>query len=352
MPFTVDFKPIANLSGADVLSQAAYVAYLAGAGADGYPSGILNKETINKTQRQTSVMAAVLANFISEYAQQDVLDSDNAVASLVVAMNSAIIASANVVSDTGFPPNYLTGLTLANNSGTPNTYVDIGVGSARDSADAYDMTLAAGVSKIIQASGSWAAGSNNNGLFSGARASSTWYNVFLIRKDADGTIDAGFDTSFTAANRPAGYTNYRRVGAVLTDGSGNIRRFFQFGRTFIWSTPSIDVSQTVDNSVAVNVTLAVPPGLSVMAEVDSFSGQGHIGGGYYGEYTVLRNPSTTDTALSIFTMNGGATGIGVNNTANALILKEFVPTNTSAQIGARCLVSNTLQLMTIGWTEF
>jgi len=54
--------------------------------------------------------------------------------------------------------------------------------------------------------------------------SGQFYRVFLIAKP-DGTTDAGFDTSTTAANllaaaASAGYTKYRRVGWVQWDGSG------------------------------------------------------------------------------------------------------------------------------------
>lgn len=98
-------------------------------------------------------------------------------------------------------------------------------GQWRSANDQYDLVLVSALTKVLQSSGSWTAGNNNNGLFSGAKANSTVYYTFIIRKDADGSLDAGYDTSSTAANIPSGYSAYRRNGAIRTDPSGNIFPF-------------------------------------------------------------------------------------------------------------------------------
>jgi hypothetical protein len=60
---TNDFLPFAVGSGANVLSQSDYAAL--SATATGYGSGVAQSAALNKTWRQSSIMAAVLAQFIA-----------------------------------------------------------------------------------------------------------------------------------------------------------------------------------------------------------------------------------------------------------------------------------------------
>lgn len=59
-----DFLPFATQSGANVLSQSDYASL--SAIATGYTAGIAKSNALNKTWRQSSIMAAVLAQFISD----------------------------------------------------------------------------------------------------------------------------------------------------------------------------------------------------------------------------------------------------------------------------------------------
>ena len=78
----------------------------------------------------------------------------------------------------------------------------------------------------------WAAGDDAGGFPSGLTlAASTWYYIFTIGK-TDGTFDAGFDTSATAANLltdATSYTYYGVLGALKTDASSNIDSFVSAG---------------------------------------------------------------------------------------------------------------------------
>lgn len=249
---------------------------------------------------------------------------------------------------TGSPAGYLNGLTLSNNSGSPNTQVDFAPGVARDSADLYDMELAATMTKTLQASGAFAAGTGNNGLFSGAKANSTWYHCFIIRRDSDGAIDAGFDTSITAANIPSGYSAYRRAGSILTDGSGNIRSFTQAGDEFFWKAPIQDVYTTTLSTASVSYALSVPPGKSVIAD---FYGFGGAGSGAVSIY--IRNPDATDTAAPGDALTGMATIsniTGLAETGSGGLHR--VATNASSQVAARSSGSSTtLTIWTRGWRD-
>lgn len=67
-----DFLVFGGAGGANVITQAAYAAL--GARTSGFSSGTANSAQCNKTWRQSSIMAAVLAQFISDRTGLDVLD--------------------------------------------------------------------------------------------------------------------------------------------------------------------------------------------------------------------------------------------------------------------------------------
>ena len=138
------------------------------------------------------------------------------------------------------------GLELSNNATDPDHDVDIAVGAAVDTTLAYGLALTSAFVKEIDAA--WAAGTAAGGLFTGTVAASTWYHVFLIRKDSDGSLDAGFDASVTAANIPAGYTAYCRLGSVVTDASSNVVPFHQVKDMVYWKSPALDLDQAISST--------------------------------------------------------------------------------------------------------
>lgn len=82
-----DFKPFAIGEYSNVLSQEEYEA-LPAVGA-GFNSGIAKSEQLNKVWRQSSVMAAVLGDFIGEQSGDDVIDDGN-LARLKVSLTKAL----------------------------------------------------------------------------------------------------------------------------------------------------------------------------------------------------------------------------------------------------------------------
>lgn len=240
------------------------------------------------------------------------------------------------------PPGAIHGLTVANNAGTPATDIDFAPGRARDNGDGFDLVLRASLTKRLQSAGAWAAGAGGNGLFTGARAANTWYHLFLIRKDADGSIDAGFDVSFNAANRPAGYGAYQRLTSVKTDGSGNILPFFNIGRQIIWKAPPLDVN--VSGSVVdAAYVLSVPPGVRVMAKL----GGGLIAGEAFWSYRA------TDASAIVPSYTTYVGGVGMaSNSIDYMAHEVSVLTNTAAQAHFRTeFAATAFRVVTYGWTE-
>ena len=169
----------------------------------------------------------------------------------------------------------IAGLVISNDADADHDIL-IAVGIAIDNTNGAVLELTTAITKRIDAV--WAAGDDGGGLFSGTVGNTTWYHVHLIKKDSDNSIDAGFDTSVSAANIPAGYTAFRRLGAVLTDGSANIRGFSAReieggGLEVLWKVPSIDQGFSWSggaDDTAITITLAkVPNGIQTRAILSS-----------------------------------------------------------------------------------
>ncbi|HYN39569.1 MAG TPA: hypothetical protein VES39_09980, partial [Rhodospirillales bacterium] len=144
---------------------------------------------------------------------------------------------------------------IANNAGDANNDIDVAAGSCL-SDEGVPLTLAAGITKRLDAA--WAAGTGNGGIDTGSKATSTWYSLWLIGK-ADGTVDALFSVEATAPTMPSGYVYKRRLGWVLTDGSGNIVAFTQAGDRFRWASPRQDAAAASIAATATLLTISAPP---------------------------------------------------------------------------------------------
>lgn len=245
-------------------------------------------------------------------------------------------------------PGYLYGLTLSNNAVTPATDLDIAAGAARSADNTASMVLTAALTKRLQSAGAWAAGNGGNGLFVGLRAPNTWYHVFLIRSDSDGAVDAGFDTSIQAANRPAGYGKYRRIGSVKTDAAGDIIPFLQVGRSFHWKKPILDVALTSFASNTSQVfTISVPPGLRVVARL-SVGARGGNAGGYV-------SPPDFDVVMAMLGASYAGGFIASSGDTDDYAASEInSPTDNQSQVRFAGINGNALsvvRLVTYGWNE-
>lgn len=187
-----------------------------------------------------------------------VADSDT------VVPTSKAVKTAIAAAGGGLPMGYATGLE-ATNAAEATHDITVAVGKMRDTTNTYDLALTSAMTKQIDAA--WAAGTNQGGMFTGAVGNSTLYYRILIRKDSDGTIDWGFDTSATAANIPAGYTAYAVMGYELTNGSANILASNEItrGNTVTkWFNANISVATglTQTSYTAQSLSAVIPTGLT------------------------------------------------------------------------------------------
>jgi len=242
------------------------------------------------------------------------------------------------------PLNYISGLLTSNNSTDALHDIDIATGICRDSTDTYSLELTSAFTKQLDAT--WAVGTAAGGLFSGSIAANTWYHVFIIRKDSDGSIDAGFDTSVSAANIPTGYTYYRRIGSVLTDGSSQILAFttFELAGSAVETLLDAPVSESVTtgNTTGELLTITVPLGIKTRAIVNyllSYSGT------MIGWVKSPDLPNTTPTANTDY-------DVAVSTGASQVSVVKFVRTNTSSQVRHRETTSSgSYSLATQGWID-
>jgi hypothetical protein len=161
-------------------------------------------------------------------------------------------------------PKMLAGLILSNDATSPNTVIDIDVGSACSDDGTTMMVLGAAWTKTL--AGPWTAGSGNAGLDTGTVAVATWYHVFLIERTDTSVVDVLFSTSPTAPMMPANYIKKRRIGSVATAAApSTIQQFLQTGDFFLWKNPLPVLSNANFGVGMTNLTVAAPPGVRTIA---------------------------------------------------------------------------------------
>jgi hypothetical protein len=183
-------------------------------------------------------------------------------------MSAADKTKLDGISPGGQPPisrGAITGLTLANDGTSPNTHVTIATGQARSSTDAFDLRLTTGLVKRLDQA--WAIGTNNGALDTGSVAANTGYHVFLIRRTSDGVLDVLMSTSATNPTLPSGFGAFRRLGAVLTDASGFIRKFVQRGDYFELYTRTADFAGVANGAGPYLRQMVCPKGVPIKLRV-------------------------------------------------------------------------------------
>lgn len=234
-------------------------------------------------------------------------------------------------------------VTIANNGSDANNDIDFSAGVFQFS-DGSGQAVASAQTKRLDAT--WAAGTNQGGLFSGSKANSTWYHCFKIYNPTTNTVDSGFDTSVTAANIPSGYTKYKRVGAILTDGSGNIRAFYQDGNIFRFRNYISDYNGSV-STTRQTIALSVPPSSNALFHAYLLSA---AGGGSF-NYGIFTNLDSDDVAPSA-TQNHLNANAGFYNSGQFII-----KSNSSSSIGYRGFFAtgtdgSNLAIGTEGWIDY
>ena len=237
---------------------------------------------------------------------------------------------------TTVPRSYLSGCTLST-AGSSAT-MSIADGQCVDSTNAVVMSLSA----LAKTTSSWAVGTATGGLDTGAIANSTWYYFYVIRRPDTGVVDVVFSTSSSAPTLPTNYTQYRYIGAGLTNGSAQWVKFTQFGDEFTWDTPVLDYN-TTGSTTAANLTLSIPRGRKMKAWMNVYLNQDT-------NQVYFSDPSNSDLAPSLTAAPLGS--LGYTSASFAGTVQATCWTNTSAQVRHReANGTGTLRVATLGWTD-
>lgn len=234
--------------------------------ADGFVAGVARSAAVNTALRQASVGVAGLSAAIVQQLGGDMLDDGNVNSfrdRVLALMTSVAAAAIDAAGSFGWGGIY--GLTIVNTPGFTTTRITAQVGQCRDSTNTANITLNAPLTKRLDVA--WAAGEAGGGRDAGVLANGQTWHVFLIRKDADGSIDMLFSQSPTAPTLPGGYSKFRRIGSILLEAaSTNIRQFIQVGDFFMLKTRSADyASQPNNGGVPYLRVVTVPAGIKVEA---------------------------------------------------------------------------------------
>jgi len=234
------------------------------------------------------------------------------------------------------PRGFIDGLILANNATDASNDIDVSAGMATDSTNAAVMTLAAAITKRLDAA--WAVGTNQGGLDTGAKAANTWYYLHLIQRPDTGVVDVIFSTSATSPTMPTSYTRRRRIGAVLTNGSSNIIAFSQRGDRFEWTTFQTDLSTASPATTITAVTVSVPP----------LAGLTWYGGLFFAKTTNSTYVRLQGSAGSAYATGALVDAAGVGQQTFVFLSCDNRQISYSADSAANWSV---LQLITRGWFD-
>ncbi len=258
----------------------------------------------------------------------------------------------------GYIDGFITALGDGAGGGDQIKDINWAVGLCRDSSDSATMqeSTAGGITKQIDVN--WTAGDNSGGFPSALTLAEDWYHLFVIRNTSTGAIDFGFDNSLTAVNllvdaaaESAGYTQFRRVGSVLTGATPfNIIAYRQVRNSFYWQDFGFqDVAVDPGMDVQVTHTLAhVPDGPRVIANL-TISGRTPSGSGAaFGAYT------GGDETLATTPSDANGFDFQTFNDDRLSQLSPDVLTNVLAQIKTRWAnaATNEVRIQVHGWEDF
>ncbi|NKM72288.1 hypothetical protein [Rhizobium laguerreae] len=220
---------------------------------------------------------------------------------------------------------FVVGLILSNNSGSPNTHIDFATGSARSGSSF--VSNSSSITKRIN--GTFAAGPGAGGLDMGSVTANATYFTYALRKDDDQTFDVVLSTSATIAGVNTalltGYSIVKCIGVVLTDASSIIRQFVMYPRDeYVYVTPIKEVTGAI-STTSVLLAITVPNGVKVKANLRFM----------FTSAATTASALLSDPAQGVLVAGGNNEGgnVGTTQVASGFAIgADEIWTNTSHQI--------------------
>ena len=165
-------------------------------------------------------------------------------------------------------------ITISNNATDANNDIDFSAGNFQFSDGSGQATATAIMTKRLDAT--WSAGTGNGGLLNGTavpKAINSTYHCYKIYNPTTGVEDSAFLLGIlgTAPDPtsvlPSGYTKFKLIASILTDGSGNIRTgkytFFIGGYEFTYNNKVADATLVSLTTTKVPLSVSCPAGVRV-----------------------------------------------------------------------------------------
>ena len=112
-------------------------------------------------------------------------------------------------------------VSVSNSTSSPNDTIDFGAGTYI-TLSGNQIYLPA-INKKIQSTGSWTAGTGQNGLDTGARSASAFYRTYIVQNNSTLAYDIVFSVSYLSPTIPSGYTNLGLLDyALIRTNSSNV----------------------------------------------------------------------------------------------------------------------------------
>lgn len=128
---------------------------------------------------------------------------------------------------------YIGGLTISKDSGSPNDTILIDPGAAYDSLQ--EVVLKLDVLTTKQNS---------------PQSANTAYYVYIIGSDSGSSIDILISTEPNVPALPTGYTRYRKIGSYTTDSNGNTNNIYSYGKSSTQYNPQATLIDIYENGAS------------------------------------------------------------------------------------------------------
>ena len=164
---------------------------------------------------------------------------------------------------------YAYGLGLSNNATTPNTKLDVAVGSILNSTKEFQINLDVAITIDATKNGL-------NGLDTGSLAASTLYYVFAVSDPQSYNIPGAMISASSTPLMPYGYSAWALIGYVATDGASHFLKGYWTDdksslRTFMYDAPQATASTAgnATNYTAIDLSALVPAVANTPVYIDS-----------------------------------------------------------------------------------
>jgi hypothetical protein len=224
---------------------------------------------------------------------------------------------------------------LSNNTTNPNNAIDFASGVLF--FDGFGQVSVPAITKLLNTN--WTAGTNQGGLDTGTKQSNTWYYCYAIYNPTTQISDVIFSTNLTSPTLPTGFTKNKYIGAVKTNGSGNIIAFEHLKNNYFeYITPILEFSGTTPlTRTPLSVSSPVNVIVRINAKLNSVATAGTQNQLYL---TDLNKTDSTSVVKLSANVNFNAAG-------------EFdIKSNSNSQIGIRGNGSSgSVEIYTLGYFD-